>query len=393
MAGHRPTYVEIDLDALRHNFLLARRQAGEGRRVLAVVKADAYGHGAARVAPVLQESGADLFGVAIVEEGVALRQAGIERPILVLGGIYPGQEEEILRHRLTPCLFDLDVARRLNAAARRAGTVIPYHFKTDTGMGRIGFRPEEWAEVLQTLSTLDGLVLEGVLSHLALADEADHPFNDEQLRRFRELLAQVRQAGFRPALIHLSNSASFFSRDIPECNLVRPGIVLYGGEPAPHLAGHLELQPVMSFRTSVVQVKTVPAGTGVSYGHRFVAGRETTLAAIPVGYADGYSRHLSGRGEVLIHGCRAPIAGTVCMDWTLIDVTAIPGVRVGDEVTLLGRDNGCCITAEEWAAKIGSISYEVFCQVSKRVPRLYKDSQAQALPTGTPEPGRLIASL
>ncbi len=393
MAGHRPTHVEIDLDALRSNFSQARRQAGAERRLLAVVKADAYGHGAARVAPVLQEAGADLFGVAIVEEGMELRRAGIVRPILVLGGIYPGQEEEILRHGLTPCLFDLEVARRLNGQALAAGTVIPYHLKIDTGMGRIGFRPEELAEVLPALAACRGLAMEGVLSHLALADEVDHPFTAEQLRLFRAALAQVRGAGFQPALTHLSNSASLFSQEVPECNLVRPGIVLYGGLPAPHLAGRLELKPVMSFRTSVVQVKTVPAGTGISYSHRFVAGRETTIAAIPVGYADGYSRHLSNRGEVLIRGCRAKVAGTVCMDWTLIDVSDIPGVRVGDEVTLLGRDNGCCITAEEWAAKIGSISYEVFCQVSKRVPRLYKDSQALARAAGMQEPGRLIASL
>lgn len=212
------------------------------------------------------------------------------------------------------------------------------------------------------------------MSHLAVADEPDHPFTDEQLRLFRAGLTRIRQAGFSPTCIHLSNSAALFSRDVPECNLVRPGIVLYGGLPAPSFAGRLDLKPVMSFRTSVAQVKTVPSGTGVSYGHRFVAGRPTTLAAIPVGYADGYSRHLSNLGEVLIRGRRARVAGTVCMDWTLLDVTDIPGVKFGDEVTLLGRDNGNQVTAEEWAEKVGTISYEVFCQISKRVPRIYKDS-------------------
>jgi len=374
MSGHRPTHVEIDLDALRHNLQQARLQAGPDRKVLAVVKADAYGHGAARVAPVLQEAGADCFGVAIAEEGVELRQAGIVRPILVLGGLYPGQEEEALRHQLTPCLFDLETARRFDAFARRAGCVLPYHLKIDTGMGRVGFRPEELPAILPALAALPGLAMEGVVTHLALADEPQDPFTDVQLRCYRDCLAQVRAAGFAPTLTHLANSAALFSRDIPECNLVRPGIVLYGSLPSAYFAGRLDLRPVMSFRTSVAQLKTVPAGTGVSYGHRFRAAQPTRLAAIPVGYADGYSRHLSCVGEVLVRGRRAPVAGTVCMDWTLIDVSHIPGVAVGDQVTLLGRDNGNSISAEEWAEKVGSISYEVFCQVSKRVPRLYKDS-------------------
>lgn len=372
MVGHRPTHVEIDLEALRHNLQLARRQAGPDRLVLAVVKADAYGHGAARVAPVLQAAGADCFGVAMVEEGIELRRAGIVQPILVLGGLYPEQEEEVASYGLTPCLFDLAAARRLNTHALATGRVLPFHLKIDTGMGRVGFRPEELAAILSEFSALKGLTMEGVITHLALADEPEHRFTDEQLRLFRLCLGQIRAAGFSPRYIHLANSAALFSREIPECNLVRPGIVLYGGLPSTHFAGRLDLRPVMSFRTSVAQLKWVPAGTGISYGHRFRASGPTTLAAIPVGYADGYSRHLSCQGEVLIRGRRAPVAGTVCMDWTLIDVSHIPGVAVGDQVTLLGRDNGNIITAEEWAAKVGTISYEVFCQVSKRVPRNYR---------------------
>ncbi|WP_298039563.1 alanine racemase [uncultured Desulfuromonas sp.] len=374
MQGHRPTYVEIDLDALRHNLRQVRRQTGEERQILAVVKADAYGHGAARVAPALQDAGADLFGVAIAEEGVELRGAGVTRPVLVLGGVYPGQEGELLRHRLTPCLFDLETAKRIDRAARSAGQVCPYHLKVDTGMGRIGFRPEELPGVLPGLAGMKGLRMEGLISHLALADEPQNPFTEEQARRFREILAEVRAAGFAPQHAHISNSAALFTREIPECNVVRPGIVLYGGQPLASGPG-LDLQPVMSFRSRVAQLKEVPAGTGISYGHRFVAERPTVLAAIPVGYADGYSRHLSGCGEVLVRGRRATVAGTVCMDWTLVDVTDIPGVGVGDEVTLLGRDNGSRITAEEWAGKTGTISYEVFCQVSKRVPRIYRDGR------------------
>jgi alanine racemase len=377
MKSRRPTHVEIDLDALRHNLTQARRRAGKERQILAVVKADAYGHGAAKVAPILQEAGADMFGVALVEEGMELRQAGIDRPILVLGGLYPGQEEAYFRYRLTPSLFDLEAARRLNRIAEKSGRSVAFHLKVDTGMGRVGFRPEEIDFVLSELSALKGLSLDGFISHLALADEPRHPFTDEQIQRFRSTLDRIRAAGFAPRYAHISNSAALFTRDLPECNLVRPGIVLYGGLPSVHFAGTIDLRPVMSFRTSVVQVKTIPKGTGVSYGHRFLSERETVLAAIPVGYADGFNRHLSGQGEVLIRGHRARVAGTVCMDWTLVDVTDIPGVRVGDEVTLLGRDNGHVITAEEWAERVGSISYEVFCQVSKRVPRIYKDGEAE----------------
>jgi alanine racemase len=369
--GHRPTYVEIDLAALQHNFRQARRQAGDDCELLAVVKADAYGHGADRVAPALQQAGADLFGVAMVEEGVELRQAGVSRPILVLGGVYPGQETELLAHELVPVVFEMETARRLNALALAGSRRLSYHLKLDSGMGRLGFRVEELPATLAALAELPGLVMDGLISHLAVADDPTHPFTTKQASLFREALSLVRAAGFTPRHIHLSNSAALFSRQFPECNLVRPGIVLYGGLPAPDFAERLDLRPVMSFRTAVAQLKEVPAGTGVSYGHRFVAGRSTRLAAIPVGYADGYSRQLSNVGEVLIRGRRARVAGTVCMDWTLIDVTDIPQVEVGDEVTLLGSENGQSITAEEWAQRIDTINYEVFCQVSKRVPRFY----------------------
>lgn len=371
MSGQRTTYTEIDLAALRHNFMQVRSQVATGVQVLAVVKADAYGHGAPQVALALQSFGADLFGVAMVEEGMALREAGVERPILVLGGIYPGQEEDLLRNGLIPTLFSVETAQRLDKAAAETGLPCAYHLKIDTGMGRVGFRPDELPEVLPVLSDLLHLRMGGVISHLAMADEPERPFTEEQLCLFRRCLDLVRKAGFSPEFTHISNSAAIFTQAVPECNLVRPGIVLYGGLPATSFAGRIDVQPVMSFRTSVVQVKRVPAGTGVSYGHRFVAGRETVLAAIAVGYADGYNRRLSNCGEVLIRGQRARVAGTVCMDWTLIDVTDIPGVEVGDQVTLLGCDNGNRISAEEWAERIGSISYEVFCQVSKRVPRIY----------------------
>ncbi len=367
----RPTVAEIDLDALRHNFSVLRRQAGAERQLLAVVKADAYGHGALPVARTLQASGADYFGVALVAEGTALRQGGIERPILVLGGAAPGEEALLLAQDLTPVIFDLAGARRLSAATTAAGRVCRYHLKVDSGMGRLGFVPADLPAVLPRLAALPGLEMEGLLSHFALADQADHPFTLTQAQRFRAMLGTVRAAGFAPELVHLSNSAGLYGPVLPDCNLVRPGIALYGGLPADYLAGEIDLRPVMRLRTAIAQLKVVPPGAGVSYGHRFVASRPTLIAALPVGYADGYSRRLSGCGEVLVRGRRAPVAGTVCMDWTMVDVTAIPGVAVGDRVTLLGRDGAEEVTAEEWAGRIGTISYEVFCLVGQRVPRVY----------------------
>ncbi|BCA80561.1 alanine racemase [Desulfuromonas sp. AOP6] len=368
-----PTFVEINLVALRHNFRQARKQAGEGRKLLAIVKADAYGHGMGPVAACLQDEGADFFGVASVQEGQRLREAGIDLPVIILGGFFPGQEEALLRHGLIPILFDVETARRLNRVALATGQSCPFHLKLDTGMGRVGFRPEELGEVLRELSAWKGLRLEGVLSHLALADVPQDPLTARQYEVFCLMLQQIRDAGYQPPWIHLSNSAALFAHHLPECNLVRPGIVLYGALPSAAFADRLDLRPVMGWRTHIYQLKQVPAGTGVSYGHRFKATRPSVLAAIPVGYSDGYNRHLSGCGEVLVRGQRARVAGTVCMNWTMIDVSDIPGVRVGDRVTLLGEDGDNCICAEELAEKSGTISYEIFCQVGKQIPRLYRD--------------------
>lgn len=371
MSGHRPTFVEIDLDALIYNFHQVQNRVGAGCGVLAMVKADAYGHGACRVALALERAGAAMFGVALVEEGAVLREEGVSRPILVLGGLYRGQEQEAIELGLTPVVFDLDMARRLNRAALEAGVDAPYHFKVDTGMARVGVLPEDVPAALEELAQLQGLRMVGFISHLALADEPDHPLTGEQVAQFRSLLAQVRQAGFDPQHIHLSNSAAIFTRDLPECNLVRPGVVLYGGLPSGYFSGKLDLRPVMHFRSRVAQLKQVQPGCGVSYGHRFVATRPTLLATVPVGYADGYNRLLSCRGEVLVRGQRAPVTGTVCMDWIMVDVTDVPGVEVGDQVTLFGVDGGTFLGADELASKIGTINYEVFCLVGKRVPRVF----------------------
>jgi len=377
MAVPRPTRAEIDLAALRHNFQEVRNTVSDDCDILAVVKADAYGHGVAGVAPALAGAGANLFGVALVEEGVELRRLGIEQPILVLGSAFPGQEDDILQYYLTPVIYDLDCARRLDGLAGNAGRTIDYHLKVDTGMGRLGFRVELLDEVLVALKNLKNLTMVGLMSHLAVADEPERPLTSVQFQVFVGVVENVEKHGFKPRYRHIANSAGIYSRTLSECNLVRPGICLYGGLTGGPYAGTFSQQPVMHFVSQVAQLKDVPPGGGVSYGHRFVATRQSRIAAIPVGYADGYNRLLTNRGDVLIHGRRAPIAGTVCMDWILADVTDLPEVRVGDRAILLGRDGDAFISAEEWADMVGSITYEVFCGVSKRVPRVYVDSGAK----------------
>lgn len=367
----RPTVAEIDLGALRHNLNQATRFCRSGQRVLAVVKADAYGHGAVAVSRALVAEGVEQFGVATLEEALELRQAGIEQTILVLGGCYPGQEEMFLRQRLIPVISDRESLERLDRFAAKAGEQIDIHLKVDTGMGRVGFLLPEFLELLPGLKELQGLRIVGLMSHLACADEMEDEVTPGQLEKFRSLLDAVREQGLTIPDIHISNSAGLVGWDCPECTLVRPGIMLYGGMPGEKYRDRLDLKPVMHLRTQIAQLKRIPPGTGVSYGHRFHASRETLLAVLPIGYADGYNRLLTNRGEALICGQRVPVIGTVCMDWIMVDVTDLPQVAVGDPVTLLGEAGDQAITAEEWAEWVGSISYEVFCRIAPRVPRRY----------------------
>jgi alanine racemase len=353
---------------------MVRQQLPTECDVLAVVKADAYGHGAVAVAKVLQQLGANLLGVAIAEEGGELRDSGIEMPILMLGGFWPGQEDLILRQNLQVTVFETEQLQRLEKAASRAGCRCHCHLKIDTGMGRLGVLPANLDEILAQFQSSDTLVLDGVMTHLAVADSENHPYTDQQLKLFLKCVQRVRDAGFSPRYIHAANSAAMFSKVTDGCNLVRPGIALYGGQPFSDHA--LALRPVMSFRTKIAHLKTLPVGCGVSYGLHFTTERPSIIAAIPVGYADGYNRLLSNGGTALVRGQRVAVAGTVCMDWTLLDVTDIDSVCAGDEVTLLGCDGDECVSAQQWAEQIGTISYEVFCQISKRVPRYYKTEAA-----------------
>ncbi len=371
----RPTQAVIDIEALTHNLAEVRRGSAK-TAVLAVIKANAYGHGAALCGAALERAGVEMLGVALVEEGLELRDAGLRAPVLVLGGVSEGAEHEIVEAGLTPLVFRPDQVRALDEAARSRGTTLVVHLKLDTGMGRIGVRSEDLGELIEALRGARSLQLEGVMSHFANADLADQAMNKLQLERFSTALAALGAAGMHPRWRHLSNSAGVLglpgAHDGELCNLVRPGLMLYGESPAERLRDAARLHPVLSWQTEIIHLKRVPAGTPISYGGRWSATRESLIATLPVGYADGYNRKLTNTGEVLVRGQRATVAGTVCMDMVMVDVTAIAGVSRGDEVVLLGRQGDDSISAQELATKVGTIPYEIFCDISARVPRVEK---------------------
>ncbi|MFZ5776391.1 MAG: alanine racemase [Thermodesulfobacteriota bacterium] len=354
--------VEIDLAALRHNFGQIRRRVGMGVDILAVVKSEAYGHGLIPCARALRQAGATTFGVAEVEEGLRLRGAGVDGRIVVMLGVDRHGAEESVRHDLTPVVYDLEAAEALHAAAARAGRRLGIHLKVDVGMGRLGLLPQEVPAFLDRLDGLPSLYLAGMVSHFPKADVEDDPAIAQQAAAFREVMAQVATRTGGNPLQHLANSAALLRTPTVHCDMVRPGISLYGCYPAEWLRGpETELRPAMRMLSRVIQVKEVPAGYGVSYGHRFVAQRPTRLAVLPVGYHDGWLRRLTGKAEVLINGRRVPVVGTICMNACMADVTDLVGVAAGDEAVFLGCQGGAEITADEIAAWSGTINYEILC--------------------------------
>jgi alanine racemase len=370
----RPTCAEIDLDALAANFRAVRARVGAGVRVMGVVKADAYGHGAAECARRLEAEGAEWFGVATPEEGMALRRAGVGRPVLSFGGFWEGQAEACVAQGIVPVVYRLDMAEALDAAARAAGVVADMHLKVDTGLGRLGVRYDEAEEFARRLLALKHLRVDGVMTHFAAADEPRRDcFTGEQLQRFREAVAALRALGHNPTHEHMANSAATFAHPETWGNMVRPGGVLYGlwRDVLPPLAERPQLRPVMSVRSRITLLKRVHAGETLGYGCTFEAAREMLVATVPIGYADGYVRSLSNRGRVVVRGQFVPVVGRVSMDLTLLDVTDVAGVEVGERVTLFGADAGLTIPAEDLAQTVGTLSYEITCGVSARVPRRF----------------------
>jgi alanine racemase len=367
----RPTAVQVDLAAIRHNVRVLGDIAGTD--VCAVVKADGYGHGAVAVGRAALEGGARWLGVALVEEGRVLRDAGIEAPILVLSEPPVAGIGALLDARLTPVVYRPPFLAALAAAAADRGEVAAVHVKADTGMGRVGVRPERWTAVLRQVAESPHLAADGLLTHLACADEPDRPVTGEQLAAFERFLAAARGLGIAAPWVSAANTAGTLLHRRSHHRLVRPGIGIYGLSPdlAVDAADH-GLRPALSLVTQVSYAKRLPAGTHVSYGHRWATPAEGWVATVPIGYADGVPRRLSGRGEVLLHGRRRPIAGTVTMDQLMV-WCGDDEPRVGDPVVLLGRQGDEQLRVEDWAAHLGTITYELTSQLTARLPRAYVD--------------------
>ncbi len=341
---------------------------------MAVVKADAYGHGASEIARTLHEEGCAHFGVATVEEGRELRDSGIRDRIYLLGGFFAEQADEIVALNLTASLFDPSLIEPLERAARRAGAVgYPIHLKIDTGATRLGIQINEIGALVEAMRACTAIRLEGAFTLLANAADPSSPITDRQLVSFNDAIAALRAAGLDLSVNHVANSAAIVLRPDAHLNLMRPGLALYGLPPVQAVRDRINLQPVMTFKTRLMQLKRVPSGTGVSYGHTFITPRESVIGVLPVGYADGYRRGLQHGGEVLIRGHRAPVVGAICMDLMMADVTDVPDARVGDEVILWGGSGDATISVNDVAHIAQTISYEMLCTVGRRVARVYRN--------------------
>jgi alanine racemase len=369
VASLRPTRAEVDLDALVGNLEIVRGRAGR-RPVLAVVKADAYGHGAVAIARTLASAGTESFGVALPEEGVELRRAGVAAPIVLLGGFAPPQAHLVVAHRLTSAVYRADQIAALDAAARERGVTVPIHLKIDSGMGRLGVPSDDASAFAELLGRAPGLVVEGCFSHLAVADEPADPFTARQIERFQGAVAAVRERGFEPRQVHLANSAAVLSHPPSWLTTVRPGIMLYGYPPSTHVA-EASLKPVLTLKAGIIYIKDVAPGASLGYGRTFIASRPVRVASLAAGYDDGLPRRLGNTGYVLIDGRRAPVVGRVSMDLTTVDVTDIPSAAVGGEAVVIGVSGDERLGADRLASWCGTIPWEILCGVGARVPRLY----------------------
>jgi alanine racemase len=369
-----PTYATINLAAFAYNLSCIKHYMSPGCEVMAVVKANAYGHGAVETAQALARLGIERFAVASLAEGIELRQAGLSTSIIVLGALFEEQVSDLVAHRLTPVVSDRRVLPALVKATLSQPNPYSIHLKVETGMGRLGFSPEELLSLLDNRLVSSPLRVEGIMTHLADADGMDSTFTERQLSVLRAMLEQIRQRGLTFPFVHTANSAAIVRFPDAHFSLVRPGIMLYGYHTLPALVPAPILQPVLSLRTTIVQLRTIPRGGTVSYNKTFVATRPTRIAVLPIGYADGYSRQLSHRGSVLIQGRRAPIVGLVCMDMIMVDVTDLAEVQVGQTATLIGQQGEESIGADEIANWTGTIPYEVLCGIGSRVPRLYESA-------------------
>jgi alanine racemase len=376
----RPTWAQVSLENLRYNFGVVQRHIGAGITVCAVVKADAYGHGAVECARALEEEGARWLGVTSLDEAIPLRDAGICTRILLMTGFWRGEEEEIIRLQLTPTVWEPGQVELLEKAAAGLGLPrLPVHLKVDTGMGRLGVDPEDLYQVASALKLSPHLLLEGLSTHLASSEVLDAPSVNEQLQKFEQVRNLLRNEGFDPPLVHVANTGAVISKRESWNTMVRPGIALYGYHLPFERAGRevsgsklrLGVKPVLTWKTRILSLRDVRANQALGYGGTYVTKAPARIAALPVGYADGLNRALSSRGRVIVREHYAPIVGRISMDLTLADVTGLPGVSVGDEVILLGALDGLSVDAREHAELANTNVYEILCAISKRVPRKY----------------------
>ncbi|SHI98064.1 alanine racemase [Lutispora thermophila DSM 19022] len=369
----RHAWAEIDLDNLASNMREIRRITDKNAQVTAVIKADGYGHGAKYIAQTLLENGADRFAVAILDEALELRRYGIKVPILILGYTQPERAKAIVGNDIEQAVYSYELAKALSEEAVKQNKKVKIHIKLDTGMGRIGFRCDDDAiDCIKEIYKLPNVIIEGLFTHFAVADEKDKTYTEDQFKKFMWVANRLEEEGIKIKLKHCGNSATII--DLPKMHLdmVRAGIILYGLAPSQDVElDKLNLKQVMSLKVRISHVKEINTGESVSYGRKFIASRKSKIASLPIGYADGYTRMLSGKAEALVNGIRVPVVGRICMDQCMIDVTGIENVKVGDEVVLFGEQKGSFISIDEIAQKLGTINYEVVCMIGKRIPRVY----------------------
>ena len=374
MAHHRATRAEIDLRAFRHNLQNLRNYLAPQTQIMAVVKADAYGHGAVPCARIAVASGADYLGAGVIEEGIELRKSGINTPILILGSIFANEVEDLVYYDLATILCNLPLAQALSKEGRKQNKIVSVHIKLDTGMNRLGVSPKYSTTLLDQIHNLPNLKVEGISTHFSSADNEDLSITQEQIEKFRTTLAKLKNV----PIVHCANTSALFRIPESHFNMVRPGLILYGSLPSPSLNKVLSqkenhFQPVMQWKSQIILIKPIAKGQPISYSGSFITRQNSLVATLPIGYADGLHRSLSNKIDVLIRGKRAPQIGNICMDMTLIDVTKIQGVEEGDEVVLFGEQEGQVIQVEEMAIKGETIPYEILCNVGKRVPRIYNN--------------------
>ncbi len=364
-------WIEIDQGALAHNVRQLKQILSPQTELMAVVKADAYGHGAIRVAEIALRAGASWLAIATLGEGIELREAGITAPILILGATNTSEEVKAIAHwQLQPTLCNSQHALVFSKTMVALGETLPVHLKLDTGMSRLGTPWNQARSFVELVQHLPNLQIASIYSHLATADDPDPTVIGQQHQRFRQAIAEIKDLGITSPRLHLANSAATLSDRALHYDLVRVGLAIYGLYPSPHLRSAIDLKPVLQVKARVTQVKTIPPGTGVSYGHQFVSEGELRLAVVGIGYADGVPRNLSNRLKVLIRGQLVPQIGAITMDQLMLDVSAIPDVQVGEVVTLIGKDGDLEISADDWAASLGTISWEILCGFKHRLPRV-----------------------